>query len=116
MTDSRSTMCRRFRRVLLVLFASSIFLACAGAAYQAIGNWRDARRFPQRGRSVGVAGLKLNLNCNGSGRPTVILESGLGLSSVGWIKIQPEIAMYTRVCAYDRAGYGWSEASKEPRT
>jgi pimeloyl-ACP methyl ester carboxylesterase len=105
-----------FRRVSLFLFASSIFLACAGAAYQAIGNWRDARRFPQRGRSVDVGGLKLNLNCNGSGRPIVILESGLGMSSIGWIKIQPEIAKYTRVCSYDRAGYGWSEAGKEPRT
>jgi pimeloyl-ACP methyl ester carboxylesterase len=46
----------------------------------------------------------------------VILESGLGLSSIGWINIQPEIAKYTRVCAYDRAGYGWSAAGKKPRT
>jgi pimeloyl-ACP methyl ester carboxylesterase len=103
------------RRVALSLLALLILLACAGAAYQQIGDWRDAHRFPQRGRSVGAGGLKLNLNCSGSGLPSVILDSGLGMSSLGWIKIQPEIAKYARVCSFDRAGYGWSEVGTEPR-
>jgi pimeloyl-ACP methyl ester carboxylesterase len=46
----------------------------------------------------------------------VILESGLGSSSLGWVNIQPQIAKFTRVCSYDRAGYGGSEIGKEPRT
>ena len=116
MTDFQRKTRPGFRPVALFLSALLMLLGCAGAAYQAIGDWHDARRFPQRGRSVDVGGLKLNLNCSGSGRPIVILESGLGSSSIGWIKIQPEIAKYTRVCAYDRAGYGWSEAAKGART
>jgi len=58
----------------------------------------------------------LNLNCTGKGSPTVVLDSGLGGSSLDWLRIQPEIAKFTRVCSYDRAGYGWSDPSLEPRT
>lgn len=91
-------------------------LVGGGATYHAIGARRDAYRFPQRGRTVDVDGLKLNLNCIGSGHPSVILESGLSVSSIGWINISQEIAKSARVCSYDRAGYGWSESGKEPRT
>ena len=103
-------------RALLWLLALTILAVCLGAAYQLVGNWRDARRFPQRGRSVQAGPIKLNLNCSGAGSPTVILESGGGMSSIGWFKIQPEIAKFTRVCSYDRAGYGWSDPGPEPRT
>jgi pimeloyl-ACP methyl ester carboxylesterase len=104
------------RRAALSLLALIIVLACVGATYQLIGTWRDARRFPQQGRSVKAGQLKLNLNCSGIGNPPVILENGGGMSLIGWIKIQPEIAKYARVCSYDRAGYGWSESGPEPRT
>src|SRR5258708_1292477 len=96
-------------RGALALLSLVILLACVGAIYQALGNWRDVHRFPQRGRSVQAGEVKLNLNCSGAGMPTVILDSGAGTSSIGWIKIQPEIARYARVCSYDRAGYGWSD-------
>jgi pimeloyl-ACP methyl ester carboxylesterase len=46
----------------------------------------------------------------------VILEQGAGMPAVGWMKIQPQIARFTRVCSYDRAGYGWSERGPMPRT
>lgn len=51
----------------------------------------------------------------GEGSPTVILESGQANSLSVWAWIQPEIAKTTRVCAYDRAGIGWSDASPYPR-
>jgi pimeloyl-ACP methyl ester carboxylesterase len=35
--------------------------------------------------------------------------------SAAWGWVQPEVAKTTRVCTYDRAGMGWSEASPEPR-
>jgi pimeloyl-ACP methyl ester carboxylesterase len=91
-------------------------LACAGAIYQAFGTWRDARRFPQTGSLVQAGALKLNIDCSGSGKPTVILESAGSVPARGWAKVQPEIAKFTRVCSYDRAGYGWSEPSLQPRT
>lgn len=107
---------RWYWKTALFLALLLISLTCLGACYQFIGNWRDGRRFPQQGRSVQAGAVKLNLNCSGAGSPTVILETGHGMSSIGWFNIQPEIAKFTRVCSYDRAGYGWSEAGPEPRT
>jgi pimeloyl-ACP methyl ester carboxylesterase len=96
--------------------ALAVLLPCFGAVYETIGGWRDAHRFSQRGKSVQAGPMKLNLNCNGQGSPTVILDSGSGVPSVDWIKVQPEVAKFARVCSYDRAGYGWSEPGPEPGT
>lgn len=46
----------------------------------------------------------------------MVLESGIAASSLSWAVVQPEIAKFTRVCAYDRAGLAWSEAASCPRT
>lgn len=54
--------------------------------------------------------------CRGSGKPTVVLESGLGGTSLDWVRVQPAVAGFTRVCSYDRAGYGWSDRSAARRT
>jgi pimeloyl-ACP methyl ester carboxylesterase len=61
-------------------------------------------------------GRRLNLYCNGSGRPTVLLEAGAGNSIVTWRRVQAQIARFTRVCAYDRAGLGFSDAATRPST
>jgi pimeloyl-ACP methyl ester carboxylesterase len=107
-------------RGLLGLLLLVIAAGIAGACYQAIENNADARRFPQEGKSVGLGAafgdLTLNLNCQGQGSPTVILDSGLGVPAVGWDRVQAEAAKFTRVCSYDRAGYGWSGATAAPRT
>jgi pimeloyl-ACP methyl ester carboxylesterase len=52
----------------------------------------------------------------GAGTPSVVLDAALGGSSVSWSWVQPEIAKLTRVCSYDRAGFGWSEPGPFPRT
>lgn len=72
--------------------------------------------FPAPGQLVDVGGYKLHLHCQGVGSPTILLEAGQGESSLTWATLQPELAKSTRVCAYDRAGYGWSERSPLPRT
>lgn len=46
----------------------------------------------------------------------MVLDSGGGVPAIGWIKVQPDVAKFARVCSYDRAGYGWSEPGPEPRT
>ncbi len=63
-------------------------------------------------------GRKLNLYCNGTGSPTVIFDSGLGVGSgtLSWNHVQPAVARFTRACSYDRAGYGFSDAGPLPRT
>jgi pimeloyl-ACP methyl ester carboxylesterase len=38
-----------------------------------------------------------------------VLMSGLGGFATGWARIVPPVAGTARVCAYDRAGQGWSE-------
>ena len=47
----------------------------------------------------------------GSGSPTVILEAGGGSSSVQWWPLQEQLAEFSHVCSYDRAGFGWSDPS-----
>ncbi|KQY30875.1 hypothetical protein ASD21_07310 [Caulobacter sp. Root1455] len=59
-------------------------------------------------------GRHLNLVCLGQGAPTVILESGMGGDSLAWRKVQAGMAAFTRTCAYDRAGYGLSDAARRP--
>jgi pimeloyl-ACP methyl ester carboxylesterase len=103
-------------KVVIALIALATVLSCVGAAYQVIGTWRDARRFPQRGRSVQAGNVRLNIDCSGNGSPTIILDSGMGVPAVGWLKVQPDVAKFSRVCSYDRAGYGWSEVGPKPRT
>jgi pimeloyl-ACP methyl ester carboxylesterase len=103
------------RRILLGLLVTLIGLGVMGASYQAIATARDARAFPPLGQLVDVGGYKLHIQCVGAGSPTVILEAGQGGLSSDWIWIQPEIAKTTRVCAYDRAGVGWSEPGPAPR-
>jgi pimeloyl-ACP methyl ester carboxylesterase len=45
----------------------------------------------------------------------VVLDAGWGYTSVEWSAwVQPEVAEHTRVCAYDRAGMGWSEPESGP--
>ena len=68
------------------------------------------------GKLVTVADKQLHIRCIGTGSPLVVLESGLGGNSLDWAKVQPLLAGFTRVCSYDRSGYGWSEGDALPRT
>jgi len=58
----------------------------------------------------------MHIYCRGSGSPTVVMDAGLGDFSLTWDLVQSEVAQHTRVCAYDRAGLGWSERGPKPRT
>jgi pimeloyl-ACP methyl ester carboxylesterase len=107
------------RRTVIAVIILIVGLALIGALYQAIGNWRDARRFPQKGKLVQAGSVKLNIDCSGtrvSGKPIVVLESAAGSPGRVWAKVQPEIAKFARVCSYDRAGLGWSDPATTPRT
>jgi len=103
-------------RIVLAIVTLVIVLAIVGASYQAIKMRADARRFPEEGRLVDIGGYRLNINCAGQGSPTVILDTGLGVPAIVWNLAQPDISKFTRVCSYDRAGYGWSDPGPMPRT
>src|SRR4029077_7273056 len=59
---------------------------------------------------------KLHLNCQGSGRPTVVVENGLGDFSFDWVLVAARVSRFTRICTYDRAGYAWSDPGPKPRS
>ena len=60
-------------------------------------------------------GRSLNLRCSGSGPMTVLLEAGAHADSQSWFRVQPLLESHARVCAYDRAGYGFSDEGPLPR-
>jgi pimeloyl-ACP methyl ester carboxylesterase len=87
-----------------------------GAIFEPIGAYRDAHRYPEFGRRVDIGeGRKMFLDCRGTGSPTVILEAGHHGWSPAWTSVEPEVAKFTRVCSYDRAGLGKSDAGPKPR-
>lgn len=93
-----------------------IALLVAGSLYQSISAALDRRAHPMPGQLVDVGGYKMHLYCVGQGAPLVILDSGLGDTYISWQKVQPQIAHFTRVCSYDRAGVGYSDSSPHPST
>jgi pimeloyl-ACP methyl ester carboxylesterase len=103
-------------RIFLVLIVVALFLTIAGMIYENIFEARDRRFNPMAGKRFDVGGYKMHIDCTGEGSPAVILESGLGDSYLSWRKVQPQIAKFTRVCSYDRAGIGFSDSGLEPRT
>jgi pimeloyl-ACP methyl ester carboxylesterase len=108
---------RPLARALGGLCALLVLAGVSGAVYQRIATRNDLAANPPPGRLVDVGGHRLHIWCTGSGEPTVVLESGLGGSSlVDWSLVQPEVARFTRVCSYDRAGMGYSDPGPSPRT
>lgn len=103
----------RLFKWLIVLVA---VIVAAGAIFQFSMTQWESHRYPPPGKRVNIGGVRLHINCTGAGSPTVILEAGPNDSSLIWQLVQPEISKFTRVCSYDRAGFGWSDAPNAPRT
>ena len=110
---------RRGKGCLLWLGASLAIvlgLALVGYIYEPLAEAADAKAYPPPGQLVDVGGYRLHIHSTGTGSPTVVIDAGHADSSASWGWVQPEVARTTRVCTYDRAGMGWSEASPYPRT
>ncbi len=103
-------------RILIGFAGLFVVAALSGASYQWIATRRDLARTPAPGRLVDIGGHRLHVWCSGSGTPSVILETGLGGSTADWGFVQPEVAGFTQVCSYDRAGMGYSDPGPSPRT
>jgi pimeloyl-ACP methyl ester carboxylesterase len=73
-------------------------------------------RFPPPGRLIEIGSRRLHLFCQGEGGPTLVIEQGAGSPSFAWLPLAEELARFAKVCLYDRAGYQWSDASREPRS
>ena len=99
----------------LIPIALALLLIAAAMVYQRAGTARDAKRFPPPGRLVpmnGAGSARLHLLQMGESGPAVILDAGIGASSLSWRIVQTRAAQFARVYAYDRAGFGWSDAPR----
>jgi pimeloyl-ACP methyl ester carboxylesterase len=72
--------------------------------------------YTKPGERVSSGRGRLNMYCMGSGTPTVVFDAGFGDWSPSWAAVQPQVARWTRACAYDRAGYAFSDPACVPRT
>jgi pimeloyl-ACP methyl ester carboxylesterase len=101
----------------LVLFA--MVIGSAALAVSAGFNAMTLLRFREFARPPGeiylVNGHRMHIDCVGSGSPAIVLDAGLGSDALIWGGVQPQLAKTTRVCSYDRAGFGWSDQVPGPR-
>jgi len=105
-----------FKRTAIALIILVIGLAAIGGSYEQSARSKAARDFPAPGKLVDIGGRKIHLNCEGEGIPLVMLEAGADTSgSALWQPVQEQVARFTRVCSYDRAGIMWSDPAKGQR-
>jgi pimeloyl-ACP methyl ester carboxylesterase len=109
----------RWRRAAERIVLPAIVLVAAAvagsASYNAVARLWYRTHNPPPGETYTVNGYKMHMYCTGRGSPTIVLDAGLGDDTVIWSGVQPALAKTTSVCAYDRAGFGWSEAGPAPR-
>ena len=94
----------------LVLLAFSI-----GGAITAVTSAAGPAEVPQAGHLIDVGGRRLYIECHGTGSPVVVLQAGLSGTAADWSRVASEVAPSTTVCAYDRAGHGWSDPADGPQ-
>jgi pimeloyl-ACP methyl ester carboxylesterase len=105
---------RAAKLFLYGLIGLSVAAVLSGWIYQTTMEARDDRRYPPPGKLVDVDGHRMHIFCQGQGSPTVIVEQGIGAQSLAWAPLNERMAETTTVCAYDRAGMGYSEPVNHP--
>lgn len=106
---------RGFKKVSVSLLLAAIAGVAQPNPAPAIPEDQRLLPYAEPGELADVGGRRLNLRCTGAGGPTVILMAGLSSWSFIWYKTQPVIAQKTRVCTFDRAGYGFSDPAPKPQ-
>ena len=94
--------------ILFLLVPLSLLVL--GLICQTLASRRDDEKYQPPGNvvPVGHGNAALHVYCLGQGKPTVVLEAAQGDCSLDWRGVQAAAAEFTRVCAYDRPGLGWS--------
>ena len=101
---------------LTLLFVVIGLVVAAGVVYQLVGVARDAKRLPPPGKMIDVGGPRLHVEIAGEGTPPVVFEAGIAATCLSWRLVQPEVARTTQTVSYDRAGLGWSDRARTPRS
>jgi pimeloyl-ACP methyl ester carboxylesterase len=101
---------RWVKRIAFTIGGLIVAAVLVGAGYEQIMRWRASKDYPAQGRLVDIGGRHMQIDCRGSGAPTVVFEAGLDtMGSLSWSAVHDAIAATTRACAYSRAGVMWSE-------
>ncbi|APG05842.1 hypothetical protein BJI69_19310 [Luteibacter rhizovicinus DSM 16549] len=105
---------RFFLATVIVATSLLVVTLIAGTIYNqlALRQLRATAHVP--GEIYKVDGYDMHLFCSGAGSPTIVLDTGLGDDFTTWLKVQPELSKVTRVCSFDRSGFGSSEMTPRP--
>ncbi len=118
-------MCRRCRYLGEVLHAMA--LALAACSVLIVAGWGGAQHAAQKqapprhdkplsGLFKITAERSMFLKCSGSGRPTIVMDAGMGNDHHAWDGVVPALSKLTRTCAFDRAAEGLSDFDLRART
>ena len=113
--SARRELHSRTRAWLIHPVCAVLALAAVGGGTETVLETMDHGLQAPAGQTYTVDGHQMYLHCVGTGSPTVLLSNGLGERSPSWSWIATAVAPATRVCVYDRAGQGWSEAASGPQ-
>ncbi len=102
------------RRTLLYPALFLLLLIALSGAAGTVAAATSSNPAPASGRTYLANGHRLYMSCVGSGAPTVVLLNGLGEWTANWAWVQANVSATTRVCAFDRAGEGWSGGKATP--
>lgn len=95
----------RHTRILLLVFVLSVWcVSCSGGADRPVDTLFD------------IGTHRLHIYCQGEGSPTIVLDTGAGDSYESWMPLIDSLSENSRICAYERAGYGQSDPGPMPRT
>ena len=97
------------RKIRSATVVTALILSLVPVLNQAKATAPAATALPTLAHNVAVGDHSLYINCVGEGSPTVVMEAGYGDASDVWAGVQHQIAAFTRVCIYDRAGLGRSD-------
>jgi pimeloyl-ACP methyl ester carboxylesterase len=104
------------KRIGLGLLTLLVLIVAGGAVFEQWARYRAPFDFPPPGKMVDIGGRRIQIDCRGSGSPTVVFESGGDWSGAAhWRKVQDEVAHTTRACSYSRAGILWSDPARDAR-
>ena len=99
---------RRSRGAVLTTIVVIAGLLLVASAVLGIGT-------PASAQTALVNGRPMTFRVVGSGRPAVVFISGLGDGMATFDQVATELGKNATVITYDRAGYGGSQAVREPR-
>jgi len=112
----KASMKKLLKWVAIAIGGCLALLLVIGTVWEQVERRQVAAEYPAPGRLVDIdGGRRMQIECRGSGSPTVVLETGLDfLGSLSWAKVYGPVTEFTHACAYSRAGIVWSDDKPGP--